>query len=179
MSSIDSQSQESLTKSNENGVLLGRRLAEEFTNNNNNTSVNLEAEIIENMEDPINLIYHPIEGSSGSFSAVPIFKHVFSPPPPLPPLPLSPVVPSSLPAAQSPSHNDTSTPPPQNTSSATNTPNRATRKSVSGIVGGVFVFASFVAVLFFVCRKKSSIAISPWKTGISGQLQNALVKGKL
>lgn len=156
-SSIDSE--DSLTNNE-----LRRRLGEEESNSNSN---NLEAEIIENIEDPLNLIYHPIEGSSGSFSAIPIIKHVFSPP-------LSPPV-TSTPSGQPPSHNDISSPPPQNTNSNTNTP---TRKYVSGIVGGVFVIASFVAVLFFVCRKKASRAISPWKTGISGQLQNALVKGK-
>lgn len=151
---------------NEIGASLSRRLGEESMSSSNN----LEAALID-IEEPLNLIYHQIEGSSGSFSAIPIFKHTFSPPPPI----------ASIPAAQSPDHKISSSAPEQNTST-TKTPDHTvnsstTKKYISGIGGGAFLLITFVAILFFGCRQKASRAIIPWKTGLSGQLQNALVKG--
>lgn len=53
-----------------------------------------------------------------------------------------------------------------------------TWKYVVGFSVGSFLLLSLV-VVFFVCRSKAARNISPWKTGLSGQLQKAFVTGKL
>lgn len=115
-------------------------------------------------------IYQPSSRSSGSFPAVPSPKKSFPPPMPSSPGPLLP-----------PPHNASS--PPEQSSAAIVQPEAPdtgnsshTWKYIAGISGGSF-FVIFSAVMIFICRSRAAKTISPWKTGLSGQLQKAFVTG--
>lgn len=46
------------------------------------------------------------------------------------------------------------------------------------VIGGVSLLLAISVVLFVCIRTKKVVAVRPWATGLSGQLQKAFVKGK-
>lgn len=47
------------------------------------------------------------------------------------------------------------------------------------IISAVALLLTLAACIFLVCRRKDGANIGPWKTGLSGQLQKALVTGTI
>lgn len=94
----------------------------------------------------------PITRSSGSFPAEPVPRGNEKPTPPSP--------------LNQPITNQNSPPPPK----------RNIWKYV-GIALGAFSFIIVVVVVICACRNRPVVAIRPWKTGISGQLQKAFITG--
>ncbi|KAH7682100.1 Non-specific serine/threonine protein kinase protein [Dioscorea alata] len=99
---------------------------------------------------------------SGSFPAIPHGKVKPSPESPLP----SPA--SALPA--------TSADPQPGTNKSTSSEKITARGSVIIIIA-IALLLIFAASMYFMCRRKGVATIGPWKTGLSGQLQNAFVTG--
>jgi hypothetical protein len=48
----------------------------------------------------------------------------------------------------------------------------------ASVIGGVSFLLAISVVLFVCIRTKKVVAVRPWATGLSGQLQKAFVKGK-
>lgn len=101
-------------------------------------------------------------GGSGSFPAIPHGKVKPSPASPLP----SPA--SALPT--------TSADPQPVTNKPTSSEKITARGSVI-IMIAIALLLFFAASIYFMCRRKGVATIGPWKTGLSGQLQNAFVTG--
>ncbi|GLT80107.1 hypothetical protein SLA2020_515640 [Shorea laevis] len=107
------------------------------------------------------IIALPITRSSGSFPAVPKETNTESPPTPHDP----------------PVQGTTSGQSPQTSAGASQQP------STPGNLWKYLIIIPCVAVLLIfliiiiLCRKQAAKAISPWKTGISGQLQKAFITG--
>ncbi|CAA2997703.1 MALE DISCOVERER 2-like [Olea europaea subsp. europaea] len=121
--------------------------------------------------DPI--IALPSSRSSGSFPAIPNRKE----PPPVP-------VPSPTPPPQNQPRNTTN--PPSDSSGAVSKPtdkqsydgekSKNSWKYIVGIASAVFLLI-FVVAIIVICRSRAAQKLSPWKTGLSGQLQKAFVTG--
>jgi len=126
---------------------------------------------IRSPSDPI--IALPSSRSSGSFPAIPNRKG----PPPVP-------IPSPTPPPQNETHNTTN--PPPNSSGAVSKPTdkpshdgekfKNSWKYIVGIASAVILLIFVVAVIV-ICRSRAAQKLSPWKTGLSGQLQKAFVTG--
>ncbi|KAL2473692.1 Leucine-rich repeat protein kinase family protein [Forsythia ovata] len=114
----------------------------------------------------------PSTRSSGSFPAVPIRKK----PNPLP---------ASLPASP-PQRSHNMTYPAGNSSGTVNQPTDKMSstggksgnswKYIVGISSGIFLLI-VAAAMFIICRSRAARTITPWKTGLSGQLQKAFITG--
>lgn len=124
---------------------------------------NLPAAPAEGESTADQIIAPPITRSSGSFPAVPKETNTESPP----------------------THRD---PPVQGTTSG-QSPQTSTgarqRPSTPGNLWKYLIIIPCAAalliflIIFVLCRKQAAKAISPWKTGISGQLQKAFITGNL
>ncbi|XP_065882081.1 probable inactive receptor-like protein kinase At3g56050 isoform X2 [Euphorbia lathyris] len=137
--------------------------------------------------------FPPSESPSSSFSPVPspsespLFSPVESPSSlPLPPFPSPVGAPTQAAPAPAPAaiivlapreHNVIPmTPPASSPSEAVNNHSKHHMIVVAGIVGGsVFLLISIAAA--FVFRSSKVVAVKPWATGLSGQLQKAFVTG--
>ncbi|KAL2524263.1 Leucine-rich repeat protein kinase family protein [Abeliophyllum distichum] len=114
----------------------------------------------------------PSTRSSGSFPAVPNRKK-------LNPLPAS--LPSSPPQQ---SHNMTypagnsygTVNQPTDKQSSTGGKSGNSWKYIVGISSGIFLLI-VAAAMFIICRSRAARTITPWKTGLSGQLQKAFITG--
>ena len=126
------------------------------------SSYNLPAAPVSSTE--LSQLTTPFTLSSGAFPAV--NKHS--------PLPSNPSLPSPPDLSLSaPNPNTKSPQKPVHQPSAHHSPERNYFHAIPGVV---FLFV-LCAVMLYICRKKAAKAIAPWKTGISGQLQKALVTG--
>nr|CAN60298.1 hypothetical protein VITISV_017762 [Vitis vinifera] len=126
------------------------------------SSYNLPAAAVSSTE--LSQLTTPFTLSSGAFPAV--NKHS--------PLPSNPSLPSPPDLSLSaPNPNTKSPQKPVHQPSAHHSPERNYFHAIPGVV---FLFV-LCAVMLYICRKKAGKAIAPWKTGISGQLQKALVTG--
>lgn len=126
------------------------------------SSYNLPAAPVSSTE--LSQLTTPFTLSSGAFPAV--NKHS--------PLPSNPSLPSPPDLSLSaPNPNTKSPQKPVHQPSAHHSPERNYFHAIPGVA---FLFV-LCAVMLYICRKKAAKAIAPWKTGISGQLQKALVTG--
>ncbi|CAI9773239.1 unnamed protein product [Fraxinus pennsylvanica] len=163
-----------LPSSSKTGVIQN---AEDLVNNARRRLVEQSSNLAAfyaNVRPPSDQVYAlPSTRGSGSFPAVPNRKELN------PPL-------ASLPASPPQQESNNMTYPAGNSSGAVNQPtdkqsstgrkSGASWKYIVGISSGIFLF--FVAAaMFIICRSRAARTITPWKTGLSGQLQKALITG--
>ena len=140
---------------------VGRRLLEQ--------SSNLAAAPITGGPS-IQIISLPTTLSSGAFSAVPNDKKQNQSPTPVP----------------DPSHDTSKQGQSSDASSGKENDQQSSANSASGNLWKYIIIIAVVAVLiiillalFFLWQRKGAKAISPFKTGISGQLQKAFITGNV
>ncbi|GAB4831419.1 hypothetical protein Ancab_005430 [Ancistrocladus abbreviatus] len=118
-------------------------------------STNLQAAAAQARSSPAQVNSFPISHSSGSFPAVTNGKNQ--------------------------SHPDLAKPTPEAPSSHVNESSSDDQSHkiwiYVAVALGVALLLAVSAALFFICRSRRGMAIGPWKTGLSGQLQKAFVTG--